>query len=1619
MFNRRRFKPVSRKMISLGLAAIMLMSVPGQSIPTYAMTNQGSQDQDAQEQSVESESGYRLYADELTSASGAVKGDMTEVLPGYEIINVKLPDGSLANPEEVNFPVTESGDYVFEVIYNSASNDADLAKTAEAQTAAIQSEDTQSAEAQSAETQSAEEQNPEQGVEEQSASDALTESAEDTESEELTLTVTLPEEEAAEEPGTEEAEETASEEIQSVSDETQSLDSSLATIPKVSTMSENSGISTYNSDTTWDPQFDYMGSKLEWTRDRFDVNTTYYLSRQGMNFNSNTVLGDAFNIRVQNPDSNFALTSQEIPTFVYGYQQQLDGNRAWIQYSHGFSDINIDLSTDFAMTGTLNVGSDFGRRDETAAGAGAQQFGTSSTPYGVNIDGGVTISLIPTTDITSVVNDAENGLGGGPRLGAYGVFKNSIVMEYDSGFTIGYKTINGDRSSFSIFGSYGTASEELARVGDVTIASRSLNYGGINLPTAKFADYADGKSNGYANTYKAGSVPHMGISLTGDNGFALTNSERRLLIGSNWENESDETGEFTYTIEYHSSNRTLEFTLIKNGIATKSTLQLPESYAGKTYRLATSFGAVYQHSDYYNNGRFFNNSLTADNTLNNGLGTGQIMLDVQGVYTQPDLGNVTNTVAFLNDHDGSISNGVTAYANGYIATGDDEKQQAEKRKTFPLEGDTITVQAETNISSLFNGQGYTDDSGQIVLNELSFTDLQFTDENGTVITDGNGIPPGLDIENINEIEVEYYYSVNSGTTWVPCNQSNTNLSNATIDQSTGDTPLRWRAVITLPETSDITDSANTQFWLTGDVVISVTRSGTDASFRLPLYKDNGERLTFFSDPKDVGTNDLSRNTARIIDTASGIQTLEADLDGDEEAAVSYGVSVWYNSTRRSEEYKPGYTDQNQTYVYKSIDQISDSSNATQGTADTNISLSDDTRYIVTYSMYDSQFNENSNIPTMAENPDRARATTQRVIWKSDNVEVQNGYEFYAEQDVEMSVDDFEGFADSNNKAEYYKKIAEAAGAKIFKTSNYDFVDLTGGEYQVSVNGSAGFSGNGTTESHNKIVAAIENQGTPQEITIRYNVGDGTTVDRTINLTLVESTKRITLDETGTMQTTAAEQVDIYQEDDGTYRITATFYMEGSVLDDSTATYAVYAQEEREESTDPGQWLWGLTERGTIDLSNLTSQRENEAVTGANNIYYGRFYGSTLDVSTETTETGNTKITLTFSNISSPGPTGIDYRIYLWNSANGDKTNREEDIPYQFDSTTALDGSFTNDYARNWQELHVIPQVTTEYDPLTIEETNEAELFYEETTFTVTGTFELEGSAKENFAYLNDHNLLKVALYKQNPTGKTSAGQYVIWATNEGAVKNQSGKVSEPEITRVDDYTFTVSFTITNLVSGGTDSITNQWDDGAKYRIFAWTDNNDLTALNNEDFGSPTDRFQSDASITTVPSTTTTMTGVLGSQVESIIKYPKQISMMDNVRDNDHIYSADQQITLWKLDGVERPDTDMGVDVVIEDIEDTGNRSFNITRGTESIAIKPMLGVTAGGGSDVSLSGLMGTLYFDNSNSSPNTPDDILEFYFRSVEEPHVNDGGEFVGQITFLFRRGSGNLATNGTTVTN
>ncbi len=485
----------------------------------------------------------------------------------------------------------------------------------------------------------------------------------------------------------------------------------------------------------------------------------------------------------------------------------------------------------------------------------------------------------------------------------------------------------------------------------------------------------------------------------------------------------------------------------------------------------------------------------------------------------------------------------------------------------------------------------------------------------------------------------------------------------------------------------------------------------------------------------------------------------------------------------------------------------------------------------------------------------------------------------------------------------------------------------------------------------------------------------------------DAMQRITLP--GGAMTAPQEEAKMYQ---SPYTISATFNMASAVSAGSTADYAIYIYKDNQ---------WGIADLGRIDLNTKQITRATK----------NRFWGNIADAdcTADVTTTGNsTDITLTVSNIKNLAGNRNEYRIYMWNSKNGDANLWQDSSTINANYMKNLN-VFQPEGNYPYKSLLVrqIPKVFTE-DSTQITESKKDKLFYESQGFTVSGTFSLEtgqsnADKKDTFDQIytdNANTEIKVALYKVDPPGTT--GNYDIWSINSGPVTKHSGKVSAPTITRVSDTKFTVSFTITD--SSG--SISNQWDDGAKYRVFAWTDSNGAVD-GNPDFGKESDSFSVNDNITTIPSTTTTMAGVLGQQVESIIHYPKQITMMDNVvPNNKHIFSGNEKITIQPTlnDGrsAEIPDSDIGVDVVIRELN--GKQTFNITRGTETIPLKGFIG-TIGNGVAIPGTGKLGTLKFDPSNT---TTQDLLEFYFRSETPPTVADGSAFEGTIHFQFSNGSG-----------
>ena len=1540
MFKKRRFKPVNKKMVSLSLAVIMLMSVPGKSVLSYAMTGQeqNAQKQNVQEQSVESESGYRLYADELTSDSGAVKGDITEVLPEYEIINVKLPDGSLAAPEEVNFPVTESGEYVFEVIYDSVPDDIEPSQTQE-----TGSEEVRSVGAQSAGEQSAEAQIPEQGTEEQSDSGSLQDSEKNIESEELTLTITLPEAE------TEKAAQPVQEETQGGESEPQeaAAASSTAAFARSAANSISTRAGVFGDDNGWST------SNKTWALSDFP-DAYVYGSNDHMDGDNDPLESSVIYV-----DAARSFEADKGVKFTFGSALGTERDLAhWLQQGAAFSDITFDFTKDFALEGYMRIGDEFGSAS------------TAIDSENLQIDGGVTISFIPTGQVATAKENARWARGAAYRLGAYGTLPNSIVCEFDTSTDNYYEP--GDWRNF------GVSQAEIRRTGDYNYATGV----GVNAwPILDGKDIYNSALEGVSGSNYQ-NVAHIGISTTGSNCYVSSSSQSasRVTVGSN------NTGIIPYRIYYNSASQQLTFKIQEayNDPDTRTVSYNLRSYfqtqTNRNLKLAFTYGAGYQNIDNFI--RIGNN-----NSYFTGRRTGQIDIWAKEMYAVPNLQTGMTEVRWLTDAYEKVGASVekNAYYNG-------TSYEYSNRARWPVAGDRIYIQNNFTPRTSLDPPTTSIQNGSLT---LEVKDLSIKDTRGQTISGLSPPTPKL------------YYRLGDNGAWTEY----TTGSQITVN---GSQVVYMRIEMTLPQ---LNDNSTEQYNVTGKIK-GIYKVGTSTvTHTLDLMTENNKNITVSRNPilmnyngKDYYTNPRIIKSTDLVDgkpfgnVLNNVDNMGSETAAGRHRSIHNGFGYKPMSTNRvsSIQLQQGssYTGAKFSYKYtsmKDLSTVSQVNDVTYDTQNSNITLNydEDQRYILEYTLVDQNYT--SKPANLTNNSNRGKSTGKRVIWASDNVEISNGYEFYAKQNVTMSKEEFDGFSNSNNKAQYYNKIAKAAGARVFKTADYNFTDKIGGDY-TKVTG---------TGEHSGINSALNNPGTPANVTLRFTENN-VQVERTISLTIEEGIKPITLTETGDLSAPTASPVNVYEGADGRYTLSTTFYMEGEVPEGLEAQYYVYSQ-------GPDVDLWGSVEKGVI---NLYEKQATSRLNTGNNLHSTRFKEANLAITTEVTDQGNTKITLTYTNIglNDLGNTGIDYRFYMWNSANSEQSYSMGERSY--DNTAALENTFSpNVYPCNWQDIHVIPKVTTSYESgVQITETKKSALFYEETEFKVTGTFKLEGAKKENYDYLLNNSLLKVALYKKNPDGSTNANNYEIWANKDGALNGHTDKVEAPVIKKVGEYEFTVTYTIKHLG----DSITHDWDETAKYRIFAWTTSNgNVSGIS--DFGQDRNQFQWDTQITNIPSTTTTMVGVLGDQVESIIHYPKQIAMMDNVKPgNNHIFSGDQKITMTPLkvqEGsqtveAEVPDPDSGVDVVIQEIKDKqdADNSIKVSRtvgsGSETINLTCFLGtIESNNATKISTSGKVGTLYFASGQNE-------VPLYFRSsgTNPPNVADGATFTGQIHFIFSKsGSGN----------
>lgn len=1063
MFKKRRFKPVNKKMVSLSLAVIMLMSVPGKSVLSYAMTGQeqNAQKQNVQEQSVESESGYRLYADELTSDSGAVKGDITEVLPEYEIINVKLPDGSLAAPEEVNFPVTESGEYVFEVIYDSVPDDNGATEITEEQ--AVEGQNISDGSLDPAGNgQLKESTEPKEMTDEENSvetEDVMVETKETSKSETLTLAVTLPD--------AEDKADSASEETESQNVESRSEKSMMKSAP-FAVQASSGGVSARS----WG-DYDWANSNKTWSRSDF---LTYYAyaSNKDMNYGNNPSDAREIKLGIQD-DSNRGVK------FTFGQKEGTStGDAYWLQQGLAFSNIAFDFSKDFALQGSMRIGNSFGAPSD------------SPDDEDLKIDGGVTIAFVPQNQTSKVLENSKKAYGAAYRLGAYGTLPNSIVLEFDTSTDVYYETTPYYGKNFVI------DAKEIQKTGDYNYSTASGNAW-PSLNGKNIAESAIAKKDGGQGIQN---LTHIGVSTTGSDAYVSSKGQtsERVTVGSS------NTGVIPYEINYDADTEVITFTVTETDSDRRTVSYdltnffLSDGSSSKNkMKLAFTYGAAYfDLNAFMSNGAYF----TGNNS------TGQIDIWAKQLYVTPDLQVGDRKVRWLDSGTSTPadSSNNNAYYNG-------SSYNYSNRALWPVAGDRVFAQFKFIPATSIMPQPGATNPGTL---KLRVADLSIKNISGNT-----NIGKSISANNI-------YYK--------PANKSNwTKYDPNSPISVTGTEDIYIRVEMKLPELE--VNSAVAGYYVTGNVYGDYQVGNSKVTYKIPLMAGNNDQIKVSTNPRFVRWNGLNYNEqVRIIKTTDNLSALTNTApngnqdSGGNKASIHYGAGYRLGSSDSPAGLNGGAT--GVTFTYQSAE-VSDLTQITKNDKVENnasIPLTEDTRYVLSYELTDTSYS--SKAESLTGNSGRGTSSGKRVIWNSDNVEISNGYEFYSKPSVTMSQEDFKGFLEAQNKATYYNKIAEAVGAIIFKTSDYNFANKVNSTYS-NVTG---------TGDHTAVETALNNPGTPADVTLRFTENN-VTVDRTIQLTLTEGVKPVTLENDATDNDAANSdytKVLVKTGTNHTFNVTATF-----------------------------------------------------------------------------------------------------------------------------------------------------------------------------------------------------------------------------------------------------------------------------------------------------------------------------------------------------------------------------------------------------------------------------------------------------------------------------------------------
>lgn len=1024
-----------RKIIALGLSGALLVGLMTGTI--YAKD----------EQNVYSQTGYRLYVDEISETSGTIYSDISQVTEDYDIIEVKMPDGQTVDPENVKYTVDASGDYSFEISYkndtesNTESTENIVSKVnATSEESQINQEDiiqieqplpqelVNEIEKPLVKEEISKEQDDVEKMEASKQSELLKET--------LTVNVELLQAESKKDSSQVQIQDQIKKESVSQSNHNQLSDESVVE-NRATRANFGNGYDKYNSNKTWtqtdfDSRWTTMSNEhMDWGNDPGGVK---YYSQVANSFD----------------DGKGAL-------FRFGTKlSQGSGQEYWLQQGAVFSNISFDLTKDFALIGSLRIGNQFG--------AGQSAYNSND----LKADGGVTISFIPENEVQNAKNQALTARSSGYRLGAYGTLPNSIVCEMDTSSTDYYfLNDNGNRD----WRTFGISDTELHDTGDYKYASSGNAIPSMNEKDIYQTSLYSGEH--YQN------VQHIGISTTGSDMKAKVNSDRVIT-------SSKRATTYDYEITYTASTKTITFKVQDDGgILRQTSLNITTLYnqlQNKKMKLAFTSGIAYLNLARFNNDEFFNGTPYQ-------VGDGQIDIWARELYVTPDLKRTDTKVRWLEN--GTLappdSKQTVAYYN------DNLPYVYNNKSLWPVAGDRIYPQFAFVPTSDIMPQPASVNEGSLTFE---------TDE--LAIVDDSGKPiPNL---NLNKPTI-YYRKGDTG-----------NFQKYTEAIKIGPNDLNKkiyvRLELNLPKVSS--DSTIEKYNVSGKVIAKYSVRKSKVTYNVQIMNQNGSKMPVSRPPKFIGWNGTDYyNSIRVISSNDNIEFLrftsnEGSKNGSDGKPKSIHYGVGYKLFSVNGEYFI-YQDRNnnknydikkfnyQTATMSNLRDITTVTPENDITKNLKLDFSEDRRFILEYKLQDPNYMK-TDAEKLTGNPDRGKATGKRVIWASDNVEVSNGYEFFA-KNVVMSKDDFKGFEAMTDKREYYRKIAKEAGVKIFKTSNYDFADLINGNYTAA----SGLSGNG---NHDGVNNALQNPGNPYDVTLQYKDSNGTISTRTIKLTIQEDSPKV-------------------------------------------------------------------------------------------------------------------------------------------------------------------------------------------------------------------------------------------------------------------------------------------------------------------------------------------------------------------------------------------------------------------------------------------------------------------------------------------------------------------------------